>query len=707
MARMKLAMLALAMLTSFRDVATAEVVKLEIIEQAPVLDGASFGAVGPYVRIVGRVYFEVDPSLPANRFISDVDLAPRNARGRVEFSSDLYMLRPLDPSRGNGSVLFEVSNRGRKGLLDTFNLAPGSLDPRTAAAFGDRFLMEQGFTLAWVGWQADVADHLESVYTLVKPGTPANPHLLRFRAPIATQDGKPVRGWVRSDFVPDQKTLSFHLADRTHRPYEAVDPDNPGVQLTVRDRRDAPRRVIPRERWRFAREEAGNPVPSRAHVFMPSGFEAGKIYEVVYLSENPVVVGLGLAAVRDFVSFLKYGSAAVQPPAPGADWARVQRTIGFGSSQSGRFLRTFLYLGCNQDEGARPAFDGVWAHVAGGGRGSFNHRFAQPSRDARPFFNFFYPTDIFPFSDREQTDPETGRMEGLLTRTRELGVLPRIFLTNSSYEYYGRAASLVHTTLDGSRDVVPDPNTRMYLFAGGSHGPGRFPPAKGRTQNASNANDYTWGMRALLVAMQQWLEKDTQPPASQYPRIAEGQLVALAGLKFPTIAGVAVPRRMHEAVRLDFGPEFLAKGIISIEPPRVGKPLTNLVPQVDVADGNETSGVRMPAIRVPLGTHTGWNLRSADIGAPDELFSMTGSYLPFATTREQRTKNSDPRLSIEERYKNRRDYMDRIAAACAELVSGRYLLAQDVAAVSQQAGAQWDHYMRPATSAQEPAAGAR
>jgi hypothetical protein len=707
MTRTKLVVLAFALAACPLDVAIAEVLKVEIIDQAPILDGASFGAVGPYVRIVGRVHFEVDPALPANRLISDIDLAPRNARGRVEFSSDLYMLRPSDPARGNGSVLFEVSNRGRKGLLDTFNLARGLLDPRTAEAFGDRFLMEQGFTLAWVGWQADVSDHLESLYTMVKPGTPKNPHLLRFRAPIATQDGKPVRGWVRSDFVPDEKTLSFHLADRTHRPYEVVDPDNPGVQLTIRDRRDAPRRVIPRERWQFAREEAGKPVPSRAHVFMPSGFEAGKIYEIVYLSENPVVVGLGLAAVRDFVSFLKYGSAAVQAPAPGADWTRLQRTIGIGSSQSGRFLRTFLYFGFNQDEHERPAFDGVWAHVAGGGRGSFNHRFAQPSRDARPFFNFFYPTDIFPFSDREQTDPETRRTEGLLTRTRERGVLPRIFQTNSSYEYYGRAASLIHTTLDGSRDFAPDPNTRIYLFAGASHGPGRFPPGKGHTQNASNANDYKWAMRALLVAMQQWLEKGVEPPTSQYPRIAEGQLVPLADLKFPKIADVAVPRRMHEAVRLDFGPEFLAKGIVSIEPPRVGKPFTNLVPQVDAMDGNETSGVRLPVIRVPLGTYTGWNLRSADIGAPDELFSMTGSYLPFATTREQRTKNGDPRPSIEELYKSRHDYMDRIAAMCAELVSGRYLLAQDVAAVSQQAGAQWDYYMSPATKSQDRAAGAR
>jgi hypothetical protein len=498
---------------------------------------------------------------------------------------------------------------------------------------------------------------------------------------------------VRSDFVPNVKSLSFHVADRTHRPYEVADPDDPGIRLTVRARRNDPREVIPRERWQFAREVDGRPVPSRAHVFMAEGFEAGKIYEIVYPAENPVVVGLGLAAVRDFVTFLKHGSAGLKDDAVGAAWPRHARTIGFGSSQSGRFLRTFLYFGFNADEQGRPAFDGVWSHVAGGGRGSFNHRFAQPSRDARPFFNFFYPTDLFPFSDAEQTDPESGRTEGLLTRTTQAGVLPRIFQTNSSYEYYGRAASLIHTTLDGARDVPPDPHTRIYLLAGTQHGPGRFPPTKGSTQNLSNANDYRWAMRALLDGLQQWIANGTEPPASRSPTIAAGQLVPLGDLKFPSIPGVATPGRMHHADRLDFGPEFLTRGIIGVEPPRLGTPFVNLVPQVSADDGNETAGIRLPVIEVPLATFTGWNLRHPDIGAPDELLSMVGSYLPFARTRAERLQSGDPRLSMEERYPDRRTYMDRIEAACARLVAGRYMLAEDVAGAVAQAGARWDHHM--------------
>ncbi len=672
----------------------AEVVRIEIVKQEAVLDGAAFGAVGPYERIVGRVYFAVDPRLPANRAITDIDKAPRNAQGHVEFSSDLYMLRPLTPSRGNGSVLFEVGNRGRKGLLDTFSMARASLDPRTAEDFGDRFLMERGYTLAWIGWQADVHDHLETVYTSVKPGTPPNPHLLRFRVPIATDDGTPIRGWVRSDFVPNRTSLSFHLADRTHRPYEVADPDDPGIRLTVRTRRDDPREVIARDRWQFAREVDGAPVPSRAHVFMAGGFEAGRIYEIVYPAENPLVVGLGLAAVRDFNAFLKYGSASVSSGAPGSDWSRFARTIGFGSSQTGRFLRTFLYLGFNADERGRPAFDGIWSHVAGGGRGSFNHRFAQPSRDARPFFNFFYPTDVFPFADADQTDPETGRTDGLLTKTKQAGVLPRIFQTNSSYEYYGRAASLIHTTLDGTRDVTPDSATRIYMLAGSQHGPGPFPPAAGLGQNLTNANDFRWAMRALLAAMQQWLEKGAEPPASRHPTIADGTLVALDRLRFPAIPRVARPTRMHTADRLDFGPDFLTRGIITFEPPRLGRPFVNLVPQVDAVDGNETSGIRLPVIQVPLATFMGWNLRRPDIGAPDELLSMVGSYVPFARTKAQRDATGDPRPSIEERYADKDAYMTRIAAVCAELVAGGYMLQSDVAAATAEASAHWDYMER-------------
>jgi hypothetical protein len=639
--------------------ASAGVVRVETTDQSEVLASASFGSAGPYVRITGKVHFAVDPKLPVNRVISDIDYAPRSANGLVEFSADLYLLRPKDPARSNGTVLFEVSNRGRKSIVSLFNNGRGSFDPRTSEEFGDRFLLERGYTLAWIGWQFDV---------------PPEPNLLQFRAPAARDGDKPITGLVRSDFVPDERVTEMHVADRTHIPYPVAHPDDPGLQLTVRERRDGPRVAIPRSQWRLNER--------RTHVLMPSGFEPGKIYELVYMAQDPVLVGLGPAAIRDFIAHLKAN----------AETTGVRRAIAFGSSQSGRFLRTFLYFGFNQAEQGGRVFDAVWSHIAGAGRGSFNHRFAQPSRDARPFFNFFYPTDLFPFTHQPQADPITGLKEGLLDRTVKAGVVPRIFYTNGSYEYYGRAASLIHTTVDGHFDLAPDANTRIYFIAGSQHGPAAgFPPARQGTQNLASSNDYRWAMRALLVALHGWISDGVEPPASQFPYRRTRQLVALPAVQFPAIPGVRFPERIHYAADLDFGPDFRSKGIISTEPPVAGRAYPVLLPQVD-ADGNETSGIRMPWIQAPLATYTGWNLRDPKIGAPDEMFSFAGSTLPFARTRAERLKAGDSRLSIEERYKSREEYLVKVRAVARSLAAGRYLLESDLNAILAAAGEKWDHW---------------
>lgn len=657
--------------------AAGELVRIEIRDRRDVLEGRSFGSAGPYECLIGRAYFEVDPGLPANRIIADIGLAPRNERGRVEFSADLYLLKPRDPSRGNGTLLFEVSNRGNKYLLRQFDFGTPSNDPQTPEHFGDGWLLAQGYTLAWLGWQFDLPDA---------------PNLLRLSAPVARGAGGPIRGWVRSEFVPDRPVKSFSLADRTMVAYPTVSLDDPQARLTVRERVEGPRRVIPRRQWRFAREEDGRVVADPTHVYFPGGLQPGKIYEVVYRAENPPVAGLGPAAVRDFVSFLKY--AGTPEWVMLSDQARhLKRAIGIGTSQSGRFLRTFLYFGFNQDEKGRQVFDGVIAHVAGAGRGSFNHRFAQPSRDGHPFLNQFYPTDIFPFTDLDQTDPETGLSDGLLRRAMATGTAPKIFYTNSSYEYYGRAASLTHTTLDGRSDMPLAPNTRIYLFAGTQHSPAAFPPRRSGTQNLANPNDYRWGLRALLRAMHRWIAEGIEPPASRYPRIAAGELAPLPALRFPKVPGVVLPTRIRKAWRTDYGPEFLRAGIIAFEPPKLGKEFPILVPQVD-EDGNEMAGIRLPEVAAPLGTYTGWNLRSAEIGAADELYSMVGSFLPFARTRAEREKTGDPRRSLEERYAGRADYLEKVAAAARRLVQEGFLLEGDVEAVVQECGRRWDFWVR-------------
>lgn len=626
----------------------AALLRIEVSERSDVMDGKGFGAAGPYERIVGKAYFAVDPNLAANKIIADIGKAPRNEDGLVEFSADFDCMKPRDPKHGNQAVLFEVSNRGGKAMT---------------AMFGDDFLMEQGYTLVWLGWEFDV---------------PPGPNRLRLYAPAA----RGITGLVRSEIIVDHKAMRQSLGDRSQLAYAVLNPDDPALTLTMREHADSPRRAVARDTWHI---EGGT------HIVMPAGFEPGKIYELVYTSKDPAIVGLGPAAVRDLISFLKYGIEA--DTILGDQHEYLKRFYGFGISQSGRFLRTFVYYGFNQDERGRRVFDGLMAHVAGAGRGSFNHRFAQPSRDGHPFLNTFYPTDIFPFTDLAETDAETGITDGLLTHATPGPAVPKIFYTNTSYEYYGRSASLIHTTLDGAKDAALAPTTRIYFLAGCQHGPSPFPPARGDAQNLANPNNYRWTLRALLVALDGWVAEGLEPPPSLYPKIADGSLTPLGAVAFPKLAGVEFPARIQQAWHVDYGEEFRSAGIVTIEPPKVGTPFPMRLPQVD-ADGNETAGIRMPATAVPLATYTGWNLRSPGIGAPDELYSMVGSFIPFARTKAERMKAGDPRLSVEERYASKQAYLDKVEAAAHGLVEGRYLLERDVPLVVARSAAEWDFVMR-------------
>lgn len=636
--------------------APAALLRIEVEERSDVLDGRPFGRSGPYERIVGKAYFAVNPDLAANRIVNGIGQAPRNPQGLVEFSADLYVLKPRDPATGNGAVFFEVSNRGGKSILPTFNRASGSVDPRGPQHFGDGLLLEQGYTVVWLGWQFDVPKGMR-VYVPVIGG---------------------VSGPVRAEITVDEKTTEQSVGDRNHVPYPVANPQDPSLSLTVRDAVNGPRRAVPRNQWRIV---------DGTKIVMPAGFEPGRLYELVYTAQNSPVAGLGLAAVRDMMSFFKYGGANAVT-IMGDSRRYIKRVYGFGSSQSGRFLRTFVHDGFNRDEKDRKVFDGIISHVAGAGRGSFNIRFAQPSRDGHPFLNTLYPTDIFPFTDLAQTDAQTGLSGGILARTPP-EFAPKIFYTNSSYEYYGRAASLIHTTLDAREDAPLPATTRIYHFAGSQHGPAPFPPKGSRARSLPNPNPFTLGLRALLGAMDAWVRDGKEPPASQYPRIAAKQLVPLAGVAFPKIPDMAFPTRIQSAYRVDYGPQFRTSGIISVEPPNVGAAFPMLVPQVD-EDGNETAGIRMPSVQVPLATLTGWNLRTKEIGAPGELYSMAGSYIPFPRTRAERLKTGDPRPSIEERYASRNEYLEKAGAWARTLADRGYLLDRDVAATVERAAAEWD-----------------
>jgi hypothetical protein len=611
----------------------AAVTKIDITERADL-------PTHNYERLTGKVHFAVDPKLAANKIIADIELAPRNAQGLVEFSADLYIMRPKDPVKSNGTALLEISNRGGRGMLSMFNLASGRGDQDA----GDPLLLEMGFTLVWVGWEWDI---------------PARDDRLKLYAPVI----KGSTGLVRSEIVVNQKATSASLGDRAQIPYAVADAST--ATLTVRDHVNSPRTTIARDKWKFSADGA--------HVEYGDGFEPGKIYEVVYTGKDPAVVGLGPAAVRDYIAYLKKEN-------------QIKRAIGFGTSQSGRFLRTFLYYGFNADEQGHKVFDGVWAHVAGTGRGSFNHRFAQPSRDGHPLLNLFYPSDIFPFTDDPETDG--GMTAGLLDHAIKDKVVPKIFYSNGSYEYWGRAASLIHISPDGKKDVAPSKDTRIYYLAGTQHG-ANAAPVKRDTQNLANPNDYRYAMRALLVAINRWVTDGTEPPASRIPQIAKDNLVAPGALAFPKIPGVTLPKEPYFAWHLDFGPEFRTKGIVAFEPPKIGAAFPILVPQVD-SDGNETSGIRLPETAVPLASYAGWNLRDPKIGAPDALFNMVGSMIPFAKTKAEREASGDPRPSIEERYHSRQEYVHKVEAASEMLVRSRLLLERDVDRIVGRAGARWD-----------------
>lgn len=656
---------------------SARVVSVEISERQAIAGRADYGLVGDFEAIRGKLHFAVDPENPANSTISDISRAPRNASGMVEFAADFYLVRPRDLSRGNGAVLCEISNRGGKGMLGHFNGAKGSSEPRTAEDFGDGFLLRRGFTLLWVGWQFDV---------------PHEPGRMRSYLPVArNSDGSTITGITRSNIIVNDTTFSFPLADRSHIPYKAAGPNDARNVLVVRDRPGSTPVVIPRSKWRFARWENGTEIPDGASVFLEGGFKPDRIYDLTYVVADPPVAGLGLAAIRDAVSYLKYADDKLLGVKPG----EIARAYSFGVSQSGRFLRTFLYDGFNADEQERRVFDGVIAHVAGGGRGGFNVRFAQPSRDGHPFMNLYYPTDIFPFTDGTQRDPVTGWEDGILARYAGRGeLIPKIFYTNSSYEYWGRAASLIHTTLDGTRDFPLEPNTRIYQFAGTQHGTGSWPPKRGGTVELTNPNPIRPTMRALLVAMDSWVRDGVEPPPSRYSRIDRKTLVRAEDLNFPVLRGrnLAAAKRtgaLEQAWRADYGPRFRTERIIDIDPPLLGTPFPVLVPQVD-ADGNELDGIRLPDVDVPLATYTGWNLFDGKSGPADLLSSMQGSFIPFPRSEAEARQTGDPRKPIDARYRSREEYLGRVAESCIKLTRARLLLPEDIPQVLLHSGEVWD-----------------
>ena len=666
--RLRNAIVSIVLITSAFSLLEARVIRVEVTTRNDVLNGKQFADHGNYERIQGRVYFSVPVTNPHNQRIVDLANAVNLKNGEVEFSADFVGLRPKDPTKSNGSLLLEIPNRGRSRIVSLID--GGDWDAQNDV--GDAWLLRNGYTFAALGWQWDAA------------GADA----LHLYAPIAKENGKTITGLLRGDLMASKSMEEIPLGHLIlgnigGTEYPVAAPDDPRNNLTVRDSREAKRTVIPRSQWQFAHSVNGKLEPSDRYIHLNGGFQPGKIYEYVYVVADPVIAGLGFAAVRDFAAYAKHGSDAVVPAA---------RVYGEGISQNGRFLRDYLYHGFNADEEGRIALDGILAHVAGAGRGSFNYRFAQPSRDAQPTSSVFFPTDIFPFTDQPESDPVTNEKEGLLDGATTNKVVPKIFFSNTSYEYWGRAASLIHTTADGSNDATVSPNVRIYQFTGLQHFSGPFPPANGTGdllgQQPQSPLPVKYFLRAMVADMDAWARRNTAPPNSAYPRISDGTLVSLERYAFPSIPNVNIPQEANAAYRLDYGPHW-REGILTIQPPKVGQRYPVFVPQVD-SDGNELSGVRLPEVTVPLATYTPWNLRDPSIGASEQRVSFEGSYLPFARTEEERRTRKDPRKSIAERYPDREDYLVRYGRAVDDLVKQRWILPEDRSDLIRRGEQDWD-----------------
>ena len=660
--------------------------RFEIALRRPLAGGASFttppgtspaGEVGPYEELKGRLYFTIDPTHSANRRITDVELAPCNSAGRVEWSADVSILLPLDRAKCSGRVMLDVVNRGNTVAVPNFNRATRPLfgagsDPNPPIDVGDGFLMKRGFVVISCGWQGDV---------------PEIPGLFRmYPAEARNAQDQPLRGRVHSQLQSSAPVAHFLLSDRGHIPYPAADLEETGAVLTVRDIADGPETLIARASWRFARVEAGRVIPDATRIHLDGGFEKGRLYQITYTAVGAPVLGLSMAALRDSVSWLKHGDAASGHPAPG----RLRWAYAYGRSQTGRLLRTLAYEDLNLDEDGREAIDGIIANVAGGMRGEFNQRFGQNSKDRNHMM-----VHLFPFTDQPRSDPDTGVKDALHARLDARGSRLRAFYTNTSAEYHRGDASLIHTDPDGGQDAAHGPNVRIYHFAGTEHGLGIWPPtdtqlaaadATGtveRSQHLRGVVDYAPLLRACLVHLDRWVVEGVEPPPSRHPRIDDGTAV-------PPEALVPVFKRMPEARypahhakprRLDW----------TSMPPRPGRAFGSLVSNVD-ADGNEVGGIVLPELAVPLATHTGWNLRHPDVGGAEQLLVFAGATLPFHRTRAEREAAGDPRPSIEERYASRADYLERVRGAARALAQAGYLLEEDVDLSVAAGGRLWDQF---------------
>jgi Alpha/beta hydrolase domain len=637
-------------------------IRIEFTSKTPFAGGVSFGNTGPYERLLGTASFAIDPNEKDLPFIVDLDLAPRNPEGLVEFKTILDIVKPAELSRGNRRLLFDFSNRGGRGAFTRLNDGGGPDLSRQSYA-GNGFLNRLGYTVVSAGWQGDLVYNGSNVVAFL---------------PEARENGRPLRGKVRQEFISDKPgVLSLPVSGNANiQCYSVL--DRATATLTMREKEAEPRVAVPDSEWELAKAKETDGkvelIPSNTDLYVKGGFRPGWIYELIYETEGSRVMGLGFLGLRDLVAFLRHGKADRGGNAnPLAGW--IDKAYGYGASLAGRVVREFIYEGWNRDADGRKVFDAVLTHT-GIGRLYFNMRFAQIGRYPRQHEEHSWPSERYPFNFTPIPDPFTGKVDSVLKRP---DTDPLIVHSHTAGEYWERHGSMTHTDPRDGSDVEIPANVRMYALAGAPHAAiaadnprwiGQLPP--------NNISPQPF-LRACFVLLDRWATTGEAPPPSRVPRRSEKTLVPPeeAVARFPKIPGVNLPATPSRLPYWNYGPDFDERGIMSIFPPEkvAGKDYSIQVPQVD-ADGNDLGGVRYPDMQVPLGTYLGWALRKTGF-AEGELLSTNGCIVTFPRTNAEREKNGDPRLSVEERYPSHAAYVEAVQRAVEGLVREGLMLQED------------------------------
>jgi len=673
------------------ETAFARVTKLVIEERIPFASGTEWGQAGYYERLKGTVYMEVDPADPLNSVIVNLDLAPRNIRGLVEFNAPFFMLKPVDMNKGNQKIWYGINNRSNciELIYRTFPFRPLTCNAIKAEDVGtDNPILQQGFVFVDAGWHADAMPD------------PTGARLVP-KFPIAKQaDGSPIVGKVRIQHIPVEaasftRPLVFENGSSSLAPtrawqvYEPATTNTNDAELTVRDRTDGTRTQIAADRWAFGKCATGQQslVASSVDLCMFDGFQPLKIYELTYSAKNPVVMGLAYAVTRDVASFLRYqtkdDAGTPNPLAKSDSEVGIRKAYSSGTSSTGMYQREFLYLGFNEDEKNRRVFDAATIYSAGANRLFANVQFAHPTFYSRQDANKDYVSNaIFPFSFAVTTDPITGLRDGILKKP---ATDPLVIQVDEELVFWQWKASLnVHDGI--GRPVTIPKNVRLYFQTGFGHisGAGLLAPAVTLGMCQTPANGVAHGQasasltsRALVRVIDDWADRGIAPPPSNYPTIEKKMLVSLEQYRqqFPNIPDIEKPSVMNDLKVLNFGPAFNATGgIQTLIPPALGKNYMVMVPR-PAQDGTAIAGIQTMMTRVPLGTNTGWNIRTG-ARSPD-LCGLNGGFIPFEQDAANRQKKGDPRQSLVERYHDHKGFVKAVEKASTALVKERFMLKED------------------------------